>query len=185
MATKVASSSNTAATTTTDANTVQNGGTTNVVAVKFDVLFEKFQSMQTLFKELQSELKTLCKDVNRVVKESHAAKKKGTKRRAPSGDDASRPPSGFAKPTKLSAKLCSFLGVPEETLLARTEVTRKINQYIKERNLQDSEDKRKINPDNKLKTLLDSSITAPLTYFNLQARIKHHFLKIESDKPSV
>lgn len=150
------------------------------VSVKFDVLFEKVHSMQNLFKEIQNELKVLCKDVNRVVKESHAAaKKKGAKRRAANGDETARSPSGFAKPTRLSTKLCAFLGVAPDTLLARTEVTRKINQYIKEHQLQDKEDKRKINPDNKLKTLLDGG-DGPLTYFNLQARIKHHFPKSDA-----
>ena len=83
--------------------------------------------------------------------------------------------SGFAKPVRISAELCEFLGVSPGTLMARTEVTLKINQYIKDHNLQNAENVRHIDPDEKLNAILNSEEEGPVTFFNLQARIKHHF----------
>jgi chromatin remodeling complex protein RSC6 len=150
--------------------------------VKFQVIFDKLHSMQNLLREIQTQLKTAHKDFSKVVKESNNNRKKSSKRNKTDqqANAAPRPPSGFAKPTHLSAALCAFLDVSDDTMLARTDVTRKINQYIKDHRLQDTEDKRNINPDDKLRSLLDPSDTSPLTYFNLQSRIKHHFVKVEA-----
>ena len=104
--------------------------------------------------------------------------KSGRKAKAVAKDGEKRAPSGFAKPTLLSDELCEFLGQPKGTSLARTEVTRIINKYVKDQNLQDENDKRQINPDAKLKSIL--STKGPddkVTYFNLQSFIKHHFVK--------
>jgi len=95
-------------------------------------------------------------------------------------------PSGFAKPTQLSEKMCSFLDVSNDTLLARTAVTKRITTYIKEQDLQNPKNKREIVVDNKLKELINMEHEGgnPLTYFNLQRCIKHHFpKKIPSETP--
>lgn len=149
-------------------------------AVTVDMIVNKVQTVQSVAKELINLLKVLGRDHNKLLKESISPKKKGKK--ASGGKDPSdktqRPASGFAKPTPLSDELCKFLSVPAGTNMARTDVTRRINDYIKEHNLQDPENKRKINPDAQLATLVtESEDDSPLTYFNLQSRIKHHFLK--------
>ena len=61
--------------------------------------------------------------------------------------------------------------------MARTDVTREINKYIRSHNLQDKENGRKINPDTKLQTLLKLNNTDELTYFNLQRYMSPHFAK--------
>jgi chromatin remodeling complex protein RSC6 len=61
--------------------------------------------------------------------------------------------------------------------MARTEVTRDINKYIRTHNLQDKENGRKINPDTKLASLLKLQTTDELTYFNLQKYMSPHFAK--------
>ena len=60
------------------------------------------------------------------------------------------------------------------TKMARTDVTREINKYIRIHDLQDKENKRNINPNDKLSTLLKLSDTDELTYFNLQRYISSH-----------
>lgn len=164
------------ATTKLQTNEVSNAESQTPATVKFEVIFDKLHSMQNLLKEIQVQLKTAHKEVAKAIKESNQTKKKGKKTKGESSATV-RAPSGFAKPTQLSADLCRFLNIDENSLLARTDVTRKINQYIKDHKLQDEKDKRNINPDAALHTLLDPSITTPLTYFNLQSRIKHHFIK--------
>lgn len=145
--------------------------------VTIDMIVNKVQTVQTVAKELINLIKILGRDHNKLLKDSSSPKKKG-KKSSTSGEKTQRAASGFAKPTPLSDEMCNFLNVPAGTDMARTEVTRRINDYIKEHNLQDSENKRKINPDAKLSALIVApDEDKPLTYFNLQACIKHHFLK--------
>ena len=61
--------------------------------------------------------------------------------------------------------------------MARTEVTRDINKYIRTHKLQDEANGRKINPDSKLAALLKLKKTDELTYFNLQRYMSPHFAK--------
>ena len=63
-------------------------------------------------------------------------------------------------------------------------VTREINNYIRTYNLQDPENGRHINPDEKLAALLKIPDGENLTYFNLQKYMSPHFFKtkIESDE---
>ena len=81
------------------------------------------------------------------------------------------------KPTRISDELAKFLDKPSGSEMARTEVTRDINKYIRAHNLQDKENGRKINPDTKLATLLKLKKTDELTYFNLQRYMSPHFAK--------
>lgn len=95
-----------------------------------------------------------------------------------------RAPSGFVKPTLISNELAGFLGKPEGSEMARTDVTREINKYIRTNNLQDKENGRKINPDKKLTSLLKLNKDDELTYFNLQRYMSPHFAKASSSASS-
>ena len=97
-------------------------------------------------------------------------------------DDYTPPPperiySVFLKPTLISNELAEFLGKTIGTEMARTEVSKEINSYIKAYNLQDVQNGRRINPDEKLRKLLRLSDGDELTYFNLQKYMKPHFIK--------
>jgi chromatin remodeling complex protein RSC6 len=65
--------------------------------------------------------------------------------------------------------------------MARTVVTKEINTYIRNHNLQDKENGRKINPDTKLAALLKLKKSDELTYFNLQKYMSPHFAKAVKD----
>ena len=69
------------------------------------------------------------------------------------------------------------MGKPEGSEMARTEVTKYIIHYIKTKNLPDKTNKKVINPDNALKSLLDVKSTDKVTYFNLQKYMNKHFVK--------
>lgn len=88
-------------------------------------------------------------------------------------------PSGFAKPSKISSQLCKFLNKPPGTKIARTDVTRHLINYIKEHKLQDSENKKSICPDQKLKKLLD--VNDNITFFSIQGLMNKHFLKYNDE----
>ena len=61
--------------------------------------------------------------------------------------------------------------------MARTEVTKHLTQYIKEHELQDQANKRRIIPDRQLSQLLNVGPEDEVTYFNLQKYMKSHFPK--------
>ena len=132
---------------------------------------KKMQEVGALFSGLRTEFRALEKVWAREMK---AAQKQGAKRKRKSGN---RSPSGFVKPTLISEELSSFLGKPKGSEMARTEVTREINKYIRAHDLQDKDNGRKINPDAKLAKLLKLKKSDELTYFNLQRYMSPHFAK--------
>jgi len=140
----------------------------NDQAIEFNA---KLQQLSVIISSLKTEFKTLEKKWSRDLK---AAQKLNSKRKRKAGN---RAPSGFVKPTRISDELAKFLDKPTGTEMARTEVTREINTYIRTNKLQDSSNGRKINPDSKLASLLKLQKTDELTYFNLQRYMSPHFAK--------
>jgi len=129
---------------------------------------------------LKSRIRANIKLTTRVIK---AAEKKNSKRkrREPKVNAA---PSGFDKPTLISPELAHFLGVSSDALVSRSEVTRKLNAYIKLHGLQDPNNGRVIVPDSKLKRLLQVPPEIQLSYFNLQRYMKVLFPKVEGGAAS-
>lgn len=139
---------------------------------QFSQFFAKLQQLSVVISTLKTEYKTLEKKCVRELKISAKSNKK--KRKA-----GNRAPSGFVKPTRISDELASFLGKTSGSEMARTEVTRDINQYIRANKLQDTTNGRKINPDSKLADLLKIKKGEELTYFNLQRYMSPHFAKTD------
>ena len=139
----------------------------------------KLQQLGVLISSLKAEYRTLEKKWTRELK---TAQKQSSKRKRKAGN---RAPSGFVKPTRISDELAKFLEKPSGSEMARTEVTREINTYIRAHNLQDKENGRKINPDTKLATLLKLKKSDELTYFNLQRYMSPHFAKATKEVAAV
>ena len=143
----------------------------NELGEQFAEFSGRLTSLRTQISSLLTEFRALQKRAERELK---AVQKANQKRKRKTGN---RQPSGFVKPTLISDQLASFLGKPKGSELARTEVTREINAYIRANKLQDPENGRKINPDTKLKSLLSLTAADELTYFNLQKYMSPHFAK--------
>jgi chromatin remodeling complex protein RSC6 len=146
------------------------GPTTEASHVKdnaVSVIIEKVNTLFANFKEVQNLLKVLSKDYEKQQKIIEKAQKKR--------QNAKNSPSGFAKPNKISDELCDFIGVPHGTEKSRTDITRFINSYVKEHNLNKPENKRFILPDEKLKKILNVGDKEDINYFILQKLISHHF----------
>lgn len=141
------------------------------LAAQSTEFLSKLNQLGSLFNTLKTEFRSLEKKWTRELK---AVQKTQSKRKRKSGN---RQPSGFVKPTKISDELASFLEKPVGTEMARTDVTREINKYIRSHNLQDKANGRKIIPDAKLQSLLKLKKTDELTYFNLQRYMSPHFPK--------
>ena len=140
----------------------------------FNSFLAKLQNVAIQINNLKSEFRVLEK---KVVRELKVAQKAQAKRKR---KNTNRSPSGFVKPTLISNELANFLNKPVGTEMARTEVTREINGYIRAHNLQDKSNGRKINPDKSLATLLKINNGEELTYFNLQRYMSPHFAKANS-----
>jgi chromatin remodeling complex protein RSC6 len=133
--------------------------------------FAKLQQLSSVISSLKAEYRSLEK---KWVKELKNSAKNSNKKRKRA---ANRAPSGFVKPTQISDELATFLEKPTGIEMARTEVTRDINSYIRTHNLQDKTNGRKINPDARLANLLKINSGEELTYFNLQKYMSRHFSK--------
>jgi chromatin remodeling complex protein RSC6 len=141
------------------------------MAAKSAEFSAKLNQISSMIASLKSEYKTMERQWSKQLK---VAEKASSKKKRKSGN---RAPSGFVKPTKISDELAKFLDKPVGSEMARTDVTRQLNTYIRAHNLQDKENGRKINPDSKLQTLLKLKKSDELTYFNLQKYMSPHFAK--------
>jgi upstream activation factor subunit UAF30 len=141
------------------------------VSTEFGDFMTKLQQLSTVISSLKTEFRALEKKATRELK---TAAKASHKRKRKTGN---RSPSGFVKPTLISDELASFLGKTKGTEMARTEVTREINAYIRANQLQDKSNGRRINADSKLSSLLKLASGEELTYFNLQRYMSPHFAK--------
>jgi len=142
---------------------------------EFKQLSDMIYQMKNSITILQNQVKLMEKEKNKKIKRLEKELQKRKERR-------SREPSGFAKPTKISNKLCEFLNKPPGSEVARTEVTQHLISYIKKHNLQNKNNKSFINPDEKLSELLSVDSADNITYFNIQGFMNQHFIKGNNEK---
>ena len=140
---------------------------------QFASINARLSELRALESSIVKEVRVLQKSSMKYLKEVQKKSRRKKKTADPNG--VKRSPSGFAKPALISKELCSFLGKPQGTEMARTEVTKFLTAYIKQHELQDPENRRRIKPDKKLQKLLNSKSSDEVTYFNLQKYMKVHF----------
>jgi hypothetical protein len=128
---------------------------------------------------LLTQLKKLEKRVGREIKD---ARKRKRRVRVEDANGEVKPVklSIFEIPTKLTEELCGFLGKPKGSEMSRSNVTKAVTTYIKEKGLKNKHD---IKPDAPLRKLLAVPETEALTYFNLQRYLNKHYIK--AVKPEV
>jgi chromatin remodeling complex protein RSC6 len=140
----------------------------SAVSSQIHSVLKALAGFRTQITTIQNEVRMLEKS---FMKELRLAKRNGGKQKK----KVTRKPSGFAKPAKISDDLATFMNREKGTEVARTEVTQFLISYIKENACVDSEDKKKIRPDDKLKNLLNVSDNDEVTYFTLQKLMNRHF----------
>ena len=121
-------------------------------------------------RSLNKNLKLLRNRTARVMKQKHKTGRTNNKN------------SGFLKPVPISKEMAKFTGWNANELRSRVDVTKYICNYISEKNLQNPDDRRQINPDSKLQKLLGfnpKKSKEPLRYYSLQTHLKHHFPKTQ------
>jgi len=146
---------------------------------KSDISTELNDDLAELMKNIQARvaldnaIKVSAKAIEKKVAKLQKMMEKSTKKRKTSQNKM----SGFEKPTAISDELAKFVGEQPGVMLARTAVSKKIHEYVKSNNLQNPANRRIINPDAKLKKLLNTTGKDELSYFNLQKYLKVHFKK--------
>ena len=159
----------------------------DTIKMRFEALIKSRQDLTNDIKREIQELRKMQRDHEHAVKE---ASKRSKKKRIPRDDAKPRKPSGFASPVVVSEHLYKFLeqfGVNKSEPIARTDVTRYITTYIKDKDLQNPEHRREIIPDASLSDLFGPAMepkdpndaNSPLvyTYLKLQKYLSAHFPK--------
>ena len=139
---------------------------------EFTAVVSELDTALVTIRNLKARLQKLEKQVHRDTK---ALNKKANGKRARKPRDPNAPKSGFAKEGPVSDEMRKFLGLKKDELISRTDVTKRIHEYCKSKNLQDPADKRQIKPDASLRKLLKMNKGDDLTFFNLQKYMKVHF----------
>ena len=157
-------------------STQQSSGVTDLLAQ----LATSCAEAATRQKEIAQALKAFGRSYKREMKELERNQNRSRRSNKKDPNRPKRAPSGFAVPSKISTEMCSFLGLSKGTELSRTDVTRKLTAYIRDKNLQVPTNRRSFVPDKAL-----GSILGPLqevdkekgyTYFNLQRYITPHIV---------
>ena len=82
---------------------------------------------------------------------------------------AAKPRGGLAKPVKPSAELAKVVG---SSPMPRSEITKKVWDYIKKNNLQDQKNKREINADDTLKPIFGGK--SRVNMFEMTKLVNNH-----------
>jgi chromatin remodeling complex protein RSC6 len=120
---------------------------------------------------LSKEVKSLAKVVRKI--RAHQEDPDGEKTKARSANN------GFNRKQDVSPKLREFLGLPEGELISRSEVTKRINVYVKEQGLKHPDNGRVIIMDEKLTNLLEPPPDTQITFLNIQKFLSPHYIKVE------
>jgi len=121
---------------------------------------------------MRADLKLLAKLVRRI--QAHIDDPTGEKR------EKRKVNNGFNKPLKVSAEMQKFLGLAEGELVSRSEVTRRITGYVKEKGLKHPTNGRQIVLDQPLRDLLQvPDPNFAVTYLNIQKFLSKHYVKEE------
>jgi chromatin remodeling complex protein RSC6 len=166
---------------TTDGRKQRRQVTRESVDADFDELVKRLEDEITARREGDDKNKKDTRFLRSVVKAVRQLKTDSVRvsskraRRDPNAPRSTN--SGFMKQVDISKEMRKFIGLEENAKVSRVEVTKAICEYISKNNLQNEKDRRQFTPDEKLTKLLNTAKGESLTYYNLQSKIQHHFIK--------
>lgn len=127
--------------------------------------------MAITLETLAKELKALRKDVRKI--RQHFEDPDGEKSKARAQNN------GFNKPLGVSDKLRAFLNLAADEKISRSQVTRKMNEYVEAKGLKAGQN---ITLDAALKDILQVPEGTQVTFLNIQKYINPHYIK-DPDAP--
>lgn len=176
-------------------NTVEVPAEVPVVVTPVDLLdsktdlspYDNLKTVLSILNEHMAKTKTLAtyvratmKVVDRQSKDLDKLRNKSTRAKTERKNNGVQ--SGITKPVPITDELAAFLGVEPGTMVPRNEVTKGVSAYVHKHELSDPTNRQKFILDTTpeglaLKKLLGNP-TDPVTYFNLQRYLKHHYLMV-------
>jgi upstream activation factor subunit UAF30 len=127
------------------------------------------ESIHSEIAALRADVKALTKLVRKVKNTQEDPDGEKAKKRAEN--------NGFNRKQEITPKLREFLGLPDQELISRSEVTKFINKYITDKGLKHPDNGRQLILDDKLKELLNPPAEVTVTYLNLQKYLSPHYVK--------
>ena len=115
---------------------------------------------------LNKELKALRKDIRKI--RQHIEDPTGEKQAARAQNN------GFNKPLDITPELRAFLSLPAGEKISRSQVTRRVNEYVEQKGLKAGQN---ISLDETLKGLLKVPEGVQVTFLNIQKYINPHYIK--------
>jgi chromatin remodeling complex protein RSC6 len=135
---------------------------------------EMINSIRVDYNELKSKL-TICKDKfngfeklsSKLIKILKKNKRKKTVTK----------PSGFQKQYPITDEFATFLEIPLDTKMSRSDVAKAISEYVNKHNLKNKDNGQFFELNDPLSTILRVENKTPISYFKLQKYIGHLLVK--------
>jgi chromatin remodeling complex protein RSC6 len=124
------------------------------------------ESLSVALEALAKEQRALRKDVRKI--RQHLEDPNGEKQAARAQNN------GFNKPLGVSDKLRAFLNLAVDEKISRSQVTRKMNEYVEAKGLKAGQN---ISLDETMKDLLQVPEGVQVTFLNIQKYINPHYVK--------
>lgn len=159
-----------------------------VINTFYEELFtlrEQFTEIRVKHKELSQKFTEYNNSVNAFEKLANKTIKDLQKSKRTRKTNGDRAPTGFEKPTPITAELATFLEKPTDYQMSRVDVGRAITNYIKKHNLQNPQNGKYIIPDQALATLFRLEENEQFSFFQMQAKMKHLFAKTAETKTNI
>ena len=132
-------------------------------------------TLDTLFEKLE-ELNTLTKWFNR---QGRAIIRKSTKTRRRNPNPNAK--TGFAMPVKVATTLAEFLEIDPSEHMPRTEVTKRLTEYIKSNYLQCEDNKKLFVCDEKLAKVFSIDVGTQTNWFEMQKFLAKLLTSVKKD----
>ena len=139
--------------------------------IDYSMVLANLAAIDKLIKATAPLVRKLQKKHDKDVKVASKQKKQKRTR------DPNLPPSGFARPGPVTDELRTFLGLAKDELIARTQVAKKMSEYIKQHELKNPENNKEIILDKKLAKLFGVEDKTKVEYFKIQGFLTKHFVK--------
>jgi chromatin remodeling complex protein RSC6 len=145
----------------------------------YDLILKDFEALMDTTRQMSARMK--------LIQKEHSKNSRKHLRKTSTDDPDSKKKTALSLTQyTISDELCTFLGFPLNSNLPRSEVTKAINTYIKENNLQDRANRKFILLEgspaaDKLKVLLRNP-DQPVTFFSIQKYLKPHYPPSAKDK---
>ena len=129
---------------------------TELIDNEFKALYENLNGFSKQTRDLQEQVKKIQRTFKYAEKQTRTRKKKPQEK------------------MNLSSDLAKFLSVNTSTMLTKAEVMKSISEYIKTKNLQVKDNKRKFSPDAKLTKVFGMPKGNQLTFVEINKHVSSH-----------